>query len=139
MNYLTILQYDTSALSGSEVAGLAAMGTGMMVFAFILYLFFSFCLYKIFQKAGIENAWGAFIPIYSTYLLTQAVKVKWWWLLLALIPYVNILVIIYLYFRLSKFFGKDWLYVILLIFAIGLPILAFSDAKYLPDALPDER
>lgn len=134
---LTILQTDSYDSMGTAAA--AGIGIGAIIFGLIIYLFVGFCLYKIFQKAGVENAWGAFIPIYNYYLLTEVVKVPWWWTILCCIPYLNFLVFIYLFYRLSKFFGKDWVYVILIFLVIGYPLLAFGDAKYDPNALPDER
>ena len=135
--YLTLLQYD--AYDGVSTAAAAGIGFGALFFGLIIYLFFGFCMYKIFQKAGVENAWGGFIPIYNTYLLTEVVKVKWWWTILCCIPYINFIIMLYLLYRLSKFFGKDGIYLLLFIFAIGYPILAFGNSNYNPDALPDER
>jgi len=136
---LTLLQSYSDYSSVTETTGLFAFGAGTIIFAIVLYLFSAYCLYKIFLKAGVENAWGAFIPIYNYYLLTEAVKVKWWWTILCLIPYVNFIVIIYLFYRLAKFFDKEWYYVLLFFILIGYILLAFGDAKYNPNALPDER
>lgn len=139
---MTLLQtnpYD--GMNSGDVAGAMAMGVGMLFFYLIVYLFFSFCLYKIFQKAGRDDAWAAFIPIYNTIVLVDILKKPIWWFILLMIPFVNIIFAIMLTDRLSKFFGKDILITLLLLVLpfIGLPILAFGDAAYNPDALPDDR
>ena len=139
---MTLLQtnpYD--GMNSGDVAGAMAMGVGMLFFYLIVYLFFSFCLYKIFQKAGRDDAWAVFIPIYNTIVLVDILKKPIWWFILLMIPFVNIIFAIMLTDRLSKFFGKDILMTLLLLVLpfIGLPILAFGDAAYNPDALPDDR
>ncbi|MCZ2083038.1 MULTISPECIES: DUF5684 domain-containing protein [unclassified Kaistella] len=139
---LTLLQtnpYD--GMNSGDVAGAMAMGVGMLFFYLIIYLFFSFCLYKIFQKAGRDDAWAAFIPIYNTIVLVDIVKKPIWWFIMLMIPFVNIIFGVMISDRLSKFFGKDTLMTIVLVLFpfIGLPMLAFGDAAYNPNALPDER
>lgn len=139
---MTLLQtspYD--GMNSGDVAGAMSMGFGMLIFYLIVYLFFSYCLYKIFQKAGREDAWAAFIPIYNTIVLLEIVKKPIWWFIMLFIPFVNLIFIIMIYDRLSKFFGKGTLMTVLLVILpfIGLPLLAFGDAAYNPNALPDDR
>ena len=139
---MTILQanpYDS--MNSGDAAGAMAVGFGMLVFYLLIYLFFSFCLYKIFQKAGRDDAWAAFIPIYNSYVLVDIVKKPILWFIMLLIPFVNIIFSIMLMDRLSKFFGKDTLFTVLLVLLpfIALPILAFGSAQYNPTALPDDR
>ncbi|WHF52028.1 DUF5684 domain-containing protein [Chryseobacterium gotjawalense] len=139
---MTLLQtnpYD--GMNSGDVAGAMAMGLGMLIFYLFVYLFFSFCLYKIFQKAGREDAWAAFIPIYNTIVLLDIVKKPIWWFIMLLIPLLNIIFGIMMADRLSKFFGKDTLMTVLLVILpfIGFPVLAFGDSVYNPNALPDDR
>lgn len=139
---MTLLQtspYD--GMNSGDVAGAMSMGFGMLIFYLIVYLFFSYCLYKIFQKAGREDAWAAFIPIYNTIVLLEIVKKPIWWFIMLFIPFVNLIFIIMIYDRLSKFYGKATLMTVLLVILpfIGLPLLAFGDAAYNPNALPDDR
>ena len=139
---LTLLQtnpYDD--MNSGDVAGAMAMGVGMLFFYLIIYLFFSFCLYKIFQKAGREDAWAAFIPIYNTIVMVDIIKKPIWWFIMLLIPFVNIIFGIMMADRLARFFGKDTLMTVVLVLFpyIGLPVLAFGHAVYNPNALPDDR
>ncbi len=128
-------------MNSGDVAGAMMMGVGMLFFYLIIYLFFSFCLYKIFQKAGREDAWAAFIPIYNTIVMVDIIKKPIWWFIMLLIPFVNIIFGIMMADRLAKFFGKDTLMTVVLVLFpyIGLSVLAFGDAVYNPNALPDDR
>jgi hypothetical protein len=91
--------------------------------------------WKIYVKAG-EDGWLSIIPLLNFYVLLKIVGKPGWWLLLYLIPGVNIVIIIWVTNLLSKSFGKDELFTIGLIFfgIIFYPILGFGDAKYLGPA-----
>ena len=139
---MTLLQADPfEGFDSGDAAGAMSMGIGMLFFYLIFYLFFSFCLYKIFQKAGREDAWAAFIPIYNTIVLVDIIKKPIWWFIMLFIPFVNLIFIIMMYDRLAKFFGKRTMMTVLLVILpfIGFPMLAFGDATYNPNALPDDR
>jgi len=88
--------------------------------------------WKIFQKAE-QPGWACIIPIYSTIVLLRVVGKPWWWLLLMLIPLVNIVFAIWMTNLLSKSFGKDEGFTLGLIFLgfIFYPILGFGSSKYL--------
>lgn len=88
--------------------------------------------WRIFQKAG-KPGWASIIPIYNTYVLLKIVGKPGWWLLLFLIPLVNIYFGIKTIHLLSKSFGKDVGFTLGMIFLpfIFYPILAFSSATYL--------
>ena len=139
---MTILQtnpYDS--MSSGETAGLMAMSGGMMIFALIAYVFFSFCLYKIFQKAGVENAWAAFVPIYNCIVLADVVKKPLWFGILMCVPYVNIIFLIWGYNRLSKTFGQGVGFTVglLLLGFIFLPLLAFGNYQYNGSLVSEDR
>jgi len=88
-------------------------------------------MWVVFTKAG-KPGWAAIIPIYNIIILLEIIGKPWWWLLLFLIPVVNIVFAIWMLNLLSISFGKGVGFTIGLIFLgfIFLPILAFSDAKY---------
>ncbi len=89
-------------------------------------------LWVIFTKAK-HPGWAAIIPIYNIYVLLKVVGRPGWWLLLYLIPFVNIVVHLVVAIDFAKAFGKSttfgvfglWLFSI-----IGYPMLAFGDARY---------
>ena len=85
----------------------------------------------VYQKAG-KRGWYSLIPVYNTLVLLQIVGKPWWWILLFLIPFVNIIFAIWMLNMLSKSFGKNEGFTVGLLFLsfIFLPILAFGKAKY---------
>jgi len=89
-------------------------------------------MWKIYEKAG-KPGWAAIIPFYNMIVLLEIVKKPWWWFLLMMIPYVNLIWIIWTYNLLSKSFGKDEGYTIgmILLPFVFIPMLGFGDAKYL--------
>jgi hypothetical protein len=101
-----------------------------IIYLAVLVLFIA-SLWRLFTKAG-KPGWAAIIPIYNFIVLLEIVGRPLWWIILLLIPFVNIIVLILLYIDLAKSFGKDtvWGCLIFLLPFIFLPILAFSDAQY---------
>ncbi|MBX4201808.1 signal peptidase I [Candidatus Saccharibacteria bacterium] len=90
--------------------------------------------WKIFEKAG-QAGWKSLIPIYNTYIVLKIVGYSGWYLLLFLVPFVNILFAIYVAYKVAVAFGYGIGMTILeFIFGIGLLIIGFGDSKYLgPD------
>lgn len=76
----------------ADSAASAGVSAGTLVFYAFVYVFFSFCTWKIFQKCGTENAWYAWIPILSTYVLFKTVgdERAVLWTVLSIIPCVGI-------------------------------------------------
>lgn len=113
-----------------------------MVIATILYLAFIVFLvvaqWKIFTKAG-QPGWACIIPIYGTLVFLDIIKKPWWWLLLFLVPGVNIVFLIWAINRLSKSFGYDAGFTIglILLSFVFIPILGFGKAEY--KALDDDE
>lgn len=92
-------------------------------------------MWKVFVKAG-HPGWASLIPFYNLYILTQIAGRPWWWLLLFLIPLVNIVIAIILSIDIARKFGKGVGFAIGMVFLgfIFYPILGFGDAKYSPEA-----
>lgn len=89
-------------------------------------------MWKVFEKAG-EKGWKSLIPFYSTWVLFEIAGKPGWWLLLALIPFVNIYAGVVLALELAKRFGKSTAFGIFGLFFfsfVGYLILGFGDAKY---------
>jgi len=88
--------------------------------------------WKIYTKAG-QPGWACIIPIYNLYVMLKIVGKPWWWLLLMLIPIVNIIFLVWTYNMLSKSFGKTEGFTVglVLLGIIFIPILGFGDSKYL--------
>ena len=109
----------------------------MEALAFIILIYIGILVlliisqWKIFTKAD-KPGWASLIPIYNGLVLLQIIGKPWWWLLLFLIPFVNLIFAIWVTNLLSKSFGKDEGFTIGLILLpiIFLPILGLGSAKY---------
>lgn len=110
-------------------------GAGIGVVGWLLYIafivFYIFCMWKIFVKAG-KPGWAAIIPIYSTLVMLEIIGRPWWYLLLMFVPVVNIVIGIMIIFDFAKVFGKGtgFGFGLLFLSPIFIPILAFGDATY---------
>ena len=88
-------------------------------------------VWKVFSKAG-QPGWAAIIPIFNFYVMCKVAGRPGWWLLLFLIPFVNLVIAIIVTVDIAKRFGKG------VGFAIGMillpfifwPILGFGSAQY---------
>ena len=85
----------------------------------------------VFAKAG-RPWYAAFIPIYAELTLLGLMEKPWWWLVLLLIPCVGIIVQIVMLVLLLKQFdkGTGWLFGMIFVPFIMLPILGFGGAQY---------
>jgi hypothetical protein len=112
-------------------SGLFAMGAGLWIVMILVWVLAIVCLWKVYVKAG-KPGWAAIVPIYNIIVLLEIVGRPLWWVILMLIPCVNIVVVIMVQIDLAKKFGKDVGFGIGLILLpiIFLPILAFGDAEY---------
>ena len=92
--------------------------------------------WMIFTKAG-EDGWKAIIPIWNILVLLKIIGREWWWIILMLIPIVNIVIWIIVSLDLAKVFGRGTGFGIGLAFLgfIFAPILGFGSDTYKgPDA-----
>lgn len=98
-------------LGGAAGAGLMAGMFGVMCIIYLaIYIYMSLCLYKIAQKCGVENAWLAWIPIVQIIPMLQSGGKPLWWILLLLIPLVNLIVAIIVWMAIAErkaFVGRD--------------------------------
>ncbi len=88
--------------------------------------------WKIYEKAG-QPGWAAIIPIYNIIVLLKIVGKPLWWLILFIIPVVNIIFLVWTLNMLSKSFGKDEGFTVglALLGIVFYPILGFGEARYL--------
>lgn len=97
--------------------------------AFIVLLIAS--QWKLYVKAG-EPGWACIIPIYNLIVLVRIIGKPSWWVLLMLIPFVNIIFAIWACNLLAKSFGKDTGFTLGMLFLpfVFYPVLAFGGAEY---------
>jgi len=116
---------------GALAAYMAVMTTYMfvwLIFAVIMIVAY----WRVFTKAG-EAGWQSIVPIWNTIVLLKIAGRDWWWILLMLIPLVNIVILFIVYNDISKSFGHGLGFTLGLIFLpfIFWLILAFSSARYI--------
>ncbi|HWZ21528.1 MAG TPA: DUF5684 domain-containing protein, partial [Cytophagaceae bacterium] len=63
-------------------------------------------IWKVYEKAN-QPGWAAIVPIYNIVVLLNIVGKPTWWIILMIIPIVNIVIFIIVYHNLSLSFGKD--------------------------------
>jgi len=128
----------------TSVAGVAAMqeadyaDAGFGIFGCLMFLIWLAVMvtviagfFKVFTKAG-QPGWAAIVPIYNVIVLLQIVRRPLWWIVLMLIPLVNVVVVIIVLIDLARVFGKGVGFAIglLLLPFIFFLILGFGDARY---------
>ena len=89
----------------------------------------------MYIKAG-KPGWTSIVPIYNIVVMLEIVGKPLWWIILMLIPFVNIVVWFIIAHSLSRSFGKDIGFTLGLIFLpfIFYPILAFGNSQYMGGA-----
>ena len=106
-----------------------------LIISLVVALIGIIALWRVFTKAG-RPGWAAIIPIYNIYTLVKIGGFSGWFVLLYLIPIVNVVISIVVALGVAKNFGKSgvfgfiglWLFSI-----IGYLILAFGSAQYVGD------
>ena len=90
-------------------------------------------VWTVFQKAG-QPGWAAIVPIYNCIVWLKVAQKPVWWILLAIIPLVNIVMAIIVVHNISKNFGHGVGFSLGIIFlsAFFIPLLAWGDSEYQP-------
>jgi hypothetical protein len=88
-------------------------------------------VWKAFEKAGAPG-WAAIIPIYNFYVMVKMADKEGWWVILMLIPLVNVVVGIVVFVEIANRFGKSTGFGVGMFFLyfIFWPILGFGDAEW---------
>jgi hypothetical protein len=107
------------------------------VLALAFWVVYIIAGWKVFEKAG-QAGWKVIIPIYNIYIMLKIVGRPGWWLILFLIPLVNIVVWIILLVDMSKSYGHGVGFALGLIFLgwIFWLILGFGESRYLGPSAP---
>ena len=113
----------------TETSGGAGAAIFMLLYLAVIILLFA-SLWKTYAKAG-QPGWACIVPIYNLIVLLQIADKPIWWIVLYLIPIVNIIILILVNIAIAKKFGKGTGFGIGLAFLsiIFYPILAFGDAQ----------
>lgn len=131
----------TSSTDEGAVAAVMAMLGIILLITIPLIIFVVVCMWKMFEKAGVEG-WKAIIPVYNGWVLAEIAGKPGWWGIVGIagvIPFVGwvasiaaLVLGIIISIELAKSFGKDTGFAVLLILLpfIGYAMLGFGSAKY---------
>lgn len=130
---LAFAQGDNSMPPGA--GGMLAALAGLMVFIWIFilacYVYGALALQTIAKKTNTENAWWAWIPIINLILMLNIAKKPIWWIVLCLIPLVNIIIIIVIWMGIAEARNKpSWWGILLIVPVVGVIVpgyLAWAD------------
>jgi hypothetical protein len=124
------MNQSDSATTATATGALMAL---LIIFAVSLTLsiLFIISMWRVYTKAG-KPGWASLIPFYNMYVLCEIGGKPGWWLLLFLIPGVNIVISILVTIGVAQNFGKGAGYALGLFFLpiIFYPMLAFGDAEH---------
>lgn len=101
------------------------------LFTFVIFIFVTAISWKLFEKVG-KNAKEAFIPIYNLTVLFQIAEIPSYYFLILLIPGFNIILIIFVEYKLAKLFNvsNGFMWGIILCPVVFIPILAHGNFVY---------
>lgn len=87
--------------------------------------------WKLYSKAG-QPGWLAIVPILNVLGMLQIAKRPLWWLVLLIVPVVNVVVLVIVLNDISKAFGHGFGMTLLLIFLtpIGYLLIGFGASEY---------
>ena|SRR5579872_6398177 len=118
------------------MGGMAVLFTGVFLIVMLaIGVVMIASMWKVFAKAG-QPGWAAIVPIYNAIVLLQITGRPLWWIVLFMIPLVNLVVGILVAIDLAKSFGQSTGFAFGLIFLgfIFFPILGFGSARYIGPA-----
>lgn len=121
--------YDN--VSSGVASGIFAVFYNMILLSSLIGIFMIVCMWKIFTKAGKEG-WKSLIPIYNIIVLLEIAELPTWYIVLYIIPFVNIYALFKTYIELAHKFGKSTGFGVLMVFfsIVCFPILAFDSSIY---------
>ena len=125
------LARQESEMPAGATAALGVMMVVFVIFGLAIYVYFALSLQTIAKKTNTENAWLAWIPIVNIILMLNIAKKPRWWIILMLVPLVNIVFGIIVWMAIAEARGKpSWWGIMLIVPVVGIIVpgyLAFSD------------
>ena len=116
-------QYQDFA-SGSGLGGFVAIFAAVWIFILAIYIYSAICYMAMAKRTNTPNGWFAFIPILNMILMLQIAKRPLWWIILMLIPIVNIVIAIIILLDILKVLKRPtWWVILMLIPIVNLVIL----------------
>ena len=102
-----------------------------LVFGLAAYVYMALALQTIAVKTNTANAWLAWVPIANAILMLQIAKKPLWWIILFIIPIVNIVIIIMVWMGMAEARQKpNWWGILAIVPLVNMVVpgyLAWSD------------
>lgn len=95
----------------------------------LIYLLFTVSQYIVSKRQGIETSWFAFIPLLQYINMLQIAWMSWLRVIVAFIPFVNIILYIVICANISSNLWK-WIWTtigLILLPVVFFPLLAFNE------------
>lgn len=90
------------------------------------YIYVAYCLQRIANKTMTPKSWFAWIPLLNVFLVLKIASKPYWWLVLLVIPLVNIIVVISIWMDIAQKIKKPtWLGVLMILPGINAIILGY--------------
>jgi hypothetical protein len=125
---LLALQQDNEMAARMALAGPFLLVSLVLSLAFYIYL--AICLQTIAKKTNTSNGWLAWIPIANIILMLNVAKKPIWWIILCLIPIVNLVMVIIIWMAIARARNKpDWWGILTIVPIVNIIVpgyLAFS-------------
>ena len=100
-----------------------------LIFFFIIQLIHGLGTWKLYKSAGYKPL-VSFIPFYNALVLMKIINRPWWWVILILIPVVNLLILPVIWVETSKTFGKNsTIELVLSIITLGFFLFSINYSK----------
>ena len=115
-----------TAFAQDDHSELSALFGGMFVLVFLLffaaiYVYMALAMQTIAQKTKTDNAWLAWIPIVNIVLLLNIARKPLWWIILFLIPLVNLVMAIIVWMGVAEARGKEsWWGILMIVPVVNL-------------------
>jgi hypothetical protein len=136
MTTIPALLLQNDAANTAVAGGLLAFGGVMLIVFLAIAVVFLIGFWKVFEKAG-QPGWACLIPLYNAYILLKIAGRPGWWLILLMVPLVNIVIALLLAIDIAKSFGQGAGFGVVLLFllsGIGYLVLGFGNYRYLGPA-----
>jgi hypothetical protein len=109
----------------------------------VIWIILCLPFFLIARKLNVPGAWTAWFPILQVWAILKSADKPLWWVLLMLVPFVNLFIYIYIFMCIAENLGKNkWLGLLILVPVIQLLFpyyLAFSKVGSAhEEALPEE-
>ncbi len=145
--------YTDTTGNAATLAALAILYLFLFILAIAGYIIYSFFLMRIFDKAGVQGKWRAWVPVYNTLIFVKLGDLNPWWLLvlwgasaiLGWVPFLGQLILIatFVYtllaaWRVGLKLQKEAVWLILYFFLsiVWLGILAFDKSRWNTNIAP---